>query len=129
MAQMVSQHEKDIKDLKKTTNKYVGVDPNVVPIANILEAIETFRKDCKNTDLVAELDPWLNSLVDAVVAAEGSLSSVVALEEENYADAWSSFAEASKAFQTWNTYKSADDILQNMYVAVNLKNYHIIFLA
>ena len=78
--------------------------------ANILNAIETFRIDCKNTDLVNELNPWLDSLTDAVVAAEGSLSSVVALEKEDYADAWSNFAKASKAFQTWDSYKSASDI-------------------
>ena len=77
---------------------------------NILDAIETFRNDCKNTDLVAELDPWLNSLTDAVVAAEGSLKSIIALEKENLADAWSNFAKASKAFQTWDSYLSASDI-------------------
>ena len=78
--------------------------------ANILNAIETFRKDCKNTDLVEELNPWLNSLTDAVVAAEGFLNSVLALEKEDYAGAWSNFAKASKAFQTWDSYLSAPDI-------------------
>ena len=78
--------------------------------ANILDAIETFREDCENANLVTELNPWLDSLTDAVVAADGSLKSIIALEEENYADAWTNFATASKSLQTWNTYKSAPDI-------------------
>ena len=82
----------------------------IAEFANILNAIETFRKDCKNENLVNELNPWLDSLTDAVVAAEGSLKSVIALEKEDYAEAWSNFAKASKAFQTWSSYKSAPDI-------------------
>ena len=77
--------------------------------ANILEAVKTFREDCTNRDLVAELEPWLKSLEAVATAGQSGLNSVIALENGNNADAWSHFAAASKALQNWNIYPTCDD--------------------
>ena len=77
--------------------------------ANILSAITTFRENCTNTDLVSELEPWLKSLEGVTAAAQGALSCVIALENGSEADAWTYFAAASKALQTWDIYPTCDD--------------------
>ena len=76
---------------------------------DMLEAVKTFRKDCLNRDLVAELEPWLKSLEAVATAAQAGLNSVIALEEGDNAEAWSCFAAASKAMQNWNIYPTCDD--------------------
>ena len=90
---------KNLKDTKILLDEF----------ANILDAIKTFRKDCKNTNLVNELDPWLKSLEGITIAAQGAINSIVALEEENLAAAWTNFAEASKGLKEWNAYLTCDD--------------------
>ena len=77
--------------------------------ANILSAIEEFRSNCANTDLVSELEPWLKSLEGVTAAAQGALNSVIALENGDEAAAWTWFATASKALQTWDDYLTCDD--------------------
>ena len=77
--------------------------------ANILSAIEVFREDCANRDLVSELEPWLKSLEGVTTAASCALNGIVALESGNNADVWTYFAAASKALQTWNAYPTCDD--------------------
>ena len=77
--------------------------------ANILEAVRVFRENCRNRDLVSELEPWLKSLEAVVSAAREGLNSVVALENGDNAEAWSCFAAASKALQSWNIYPTCDD--------------------
>ena len=77
--------------------------------ANILSAVEYFRENCKNTDLVAELEPWLKSLEGVTAAAQGALNSIISLENGNNADAWTHFAAASKALATWDIYPTCDD--------------------
>ncbi len=77
--------------------------------ANILEAVKTFRQDCLNQDLVAELEPWLKSLEAVVTAGQAGLNSVIALEDGDHAESWSNFAAASKALQEWNIYPTCDD--------------------
>ena len=76
---------------------------------NILNAIEVFRRDCRNTDLVNELDPWLKSLEGVTTAGLASLNAIVALESDNVAEVWTNFAAASKALQAWNAYLTCDD--------------------
>ena len=77
--------------------------------ANILSAVEYFRANCQNADLVAELEPWLKSLQGVTTAAQAALNSILALENGSDADAWSSFAAASKAMQEWDAYLTCDD--------------------
>ena len=76
---------------------------------NILNAIEVFRRDCLNTDLVNELDPWLKSLEGVTTAGLASLNAIAALESDNVAEVWTNFAAASKALQAWNAYLTCDD--------------------
>ena len=77
--------------------------------ANILNAVEVFRRDCANTDLVSELEPWLKSLEGVTTAAQAALNSILALENEDTAAAWTHFAAAGKALQTWDAYLTCDD--------------------
>ena len=77
--------------------------------ANILSAVEYFRANCQNGDLVAELEPWLKSLQGVTTAAQAALNSILALENGSDADAWSAFAAASKAMGEWDAYLTCDD--------------------
>lgn len=72
--------------------------------ANILSAIEVFRKDCVNKALVAELDPWLNSLEDIATAGKAALESIFAIENDDASLAWESLSTASKAYDTAYSY-------------------------
>lgn len=85
---------KDLEDVEILQNEF----------DTILEAVEVFKEDCTNTALVSELTPWLNSLTDVTTACKSALECVVALENDDVAGAWSSFAAASKAFQSWDSY-------------------------
>ena len=76
---------------------------------NILSAIEYFRANCRNADLVSELDPWLKSLAGVTAAAEAALNSILALEKGDHAGAWTHFAAAGKALQEWDAYPTCDD--------------------
>ena len=76
---------------------------------NILNAIEVFRRDCRNTDLVAELDPWLKSLEGVTTAGLSALNAIIALESDNVAEVWTNFAAAGKAMQEWDAYLTCDD--------------------
>ena len=76
---------------------------------NILSAIETFRADCVNTDLVSELEPWLKSLEGVTAAARDALNAAIALETGDNAGAWTNFAAAGKALATWDIYPTCDD--------------------
>ena len=77
--------------------------------ANILDAIEVFRRDCVNTDLVKELDPWLKSLEGVTTAGQAALNAIIALEKNETADVWTNFAAAGKALETWDIYPTCDD--------------------
>ena len=77
--------------------------------ANILTAVDTFRADCANLDLVAELEPWLKSLVGVTEAGQAALNSIIALEQGQTADAWTHFAAAGKALDQWDAYLTCDD--------------------
>ncbi len=77
--------------------------------ANILEAVDFFRANCLNTDLVNELEPWLKSLVGVTTAAKAAMESIIALETGDNAAAWTHFAAAGKALATWDIYPTCDD--------------------
>ncbi|MBE6951670.1 MAG: hypothetical protein E7451_10110, partial [Ruminococcaceae bacterium] len=77
--------------------------------ANILSAIEIFRRDCVNTDLVSELEPWLKSLEGVTTAGQAALNAIIALEHDDVAAVWTNFAAAGKALQEWNAYLTCDD--------------------
>ena len=76
---------------------------------NILSAVAEFRANCANTDLVSELEPWLKSLEGVAAAGENALRSILALEHDNAADAWTHFAAAGKAIREWDAYLTCDD--------------------
>ena len=76
---------------------------------NILDSVAFFRENCANTDLIAELEPWLKSLEGITAAGQGALKSILALEKGNTADAWTHFAAAGKALDTWDDYLTCDD--------------------
>ena len=76
---------------------------------NILDSVAFFRENCANADLIAELEPWLKSLEGVTAAGQAALKSIIALEEENMADAWTHFAAAGKALGTWDDYLTCDD--------------------
>ena len=77
--------------------------------ATILAAVDEFRANCANEDLLAELEPWLKSLVGVADAAEEALKSIIALEKGETADAWTHFAAASKSLKQWDANLTCDD--------------------
>ncbi len=70
----------------------------------ILSALDTFTKDCTNTQLVNELTPWLNSLDNITNSCLAALKAIIAIEEDNLSLAWEQFSKASKTLQTWDDY-------------------------
>lgn len=71
---------------------------------HILGAVADFRENCDNEALLAELDPWLSSLKEAVTAGKDSVLAVLALEKEDVNSAWSHFTSASGALSRWSAY-------------------------
>ena len=76
---------------------------------SILTAVDTFRADCENANLVAELEPWLKSLEGVTEAGRSALNSIIALEQGETADAWTHFAAAGKALAQWDAHLTCDD--------------------
>lgn len=74
---------------------------------NILNAITTMRANCKNTALLAEIEPWLKSLKDGVHASQSGLLSVIALQAGDAERGWQQLSIASKALSTAYTYRAA----------------------
>ena len=79
-------------------------DEVLVEFEHILEAVDTFRSECENAGLTANLEPWLNSLVDVVTAAKAALNSLRALEDDDVNEAWKQLGAASKAMDTYDMY-------------------------
>ena len=77
--------------------------------SHIRHAVQTFRKNCKNTDLVSELEPWLKSLENVTIAAQAAVNSIIALEKGDNAEAWTFFTAASNGLQYWDAYLTCDD--------------------
>ena len=88
----------------------ISDDPNAQKIktefSNILTAISTFRKDCKNQNLIEEITPWLNSLNDVATAGEAAMDALFAMEKGDLAGAWEGLGAAGEAMDTYNTYPS-----------------------
>ncbi len=63
---------------KKTTNKYIGVDPDIVPIANILEASQ---RAGKKTGLVVTFE-WTNATPATFAGHDISRASATVLAEQ-----------------------------------------------
>lgn len=108
-----SEYLKDALDSisqKIGTGQPIANDPDAqmlkAEFANILAAIETFRSECKNETLIAELDPWLKSLTDTTTAGEAALMALFAMEEGDIDTAWRGLGVAGKAIATQNTYPS-----------------------
>ena len=72
--------------------------------SNMLEAIETFRAECSNEELINDLNCWLNSLNDVATAGKAILEAVVAIEYGDLDTAWANIGTAGAAMDTWNTY-------------------------
>ena len=77
--------------------------------SHIRHAVQTFRKNCKNTDLVSELEPWLKSLESITIAAQAAVNSIIALENGDNAEAWTYFTAASNGLQNWDANLTCDD--------------------
>ena len=77
--------------------------------SRIRHAVQTFRKNCENTDLVSELEPWLKSLESVTVAAQAAVNSIIALENGDNAEAWTFFTVASNGLQNWDAHLTCDD--------------------
>ncbi|MBQ8355706.1 MAG: beta-N-acetylglucosaminidase domain-containing protein [Oscillospiraceae bacterium] len=77
--------------------------------SHIRHAVQTFRKNCKNTDLVSELEPWLKSLESVTLAAQAAVNSIIALENGDNAEAWTFFTAASNGLQNWDANLTCDD--------------------
>ncbi len=75
-------------------------------LTDILSAVEEFRSQCDNANLVAELSPWLSSLEGVAQAGKSALEAAIALQTGDLDGAWSGFAAASIALDTWDDYKT-----------------------
>lgn len=89
---------------------------------NMLKAVETFRAECANQDLVSELEPWLKSLTDLATAGQAALESLIALEGDDVAKGWNQLSLASKSYDTMYTYPTTSDSdLQGVYAKAGSK--------
>ncbi len=70
----------------------------------MLSAISTFRSNCTNEALKADLEIWLKSLTDVATAGKASLEALIAMEQNNINEAWSNIGTAGKAMETWDSY-------------------------
>ena len=75
----------------------------------IRHCVQEFRKNCKNADLVSELEPWLKSLESITIAAQAAVHSIIALENGDNAEAWTYFTAASNGLQNWDANLTCDD--------------------
>lgn len=71
---------------------------------HMTDAVTEFRGSCANTELVAELDPWLKSLNDVATAGRKVLEALIALEKGDVMGGWDAFSIAGKAMDTQDTY-------------------------
>lgn len=78
----------------------VSAQDLMAEFANIISAIEDFRANCANEALVAELDPWLNSLNDIAHAGFAAMESILAMEAGDASASWEALSEASKYYDT-----------------------------
>ena len=72
--------------------------------SEMLSAISTFRNNCTNESLKADLEIWLKSLTDVATAGKASLEALIAMEQNNINEAWSNIGTAGKAMETWDSY-------------------------
>lgn len=76
--------------------------------SNILAAIDTFRRDCKNEVLKTDLESWLNSLHDVAAAGEAVMRALFALDEKDADTALDNLGIAGRAMNTQGSYPSFD---------------------
>lgn len=74
--------------------------------AAMVEAVETFRKECTNEVLKTDLDSWLSSLTDVATAGEAALEALFAMDEKDADTAWGKLGVAGKAMGTYDSYPS-----------------------
>ena len=88
---------------------------------DIIAAIEDFRNNCANKELVSELDPWLKSLDDIARAGEAALESLLAMETGDASTGWEKLSAASKAYDTAYSYRAHPTDLEGTYAKAGSK--------
>ncbi|MEK5396069.1 beta-N-acetylglucosaminidase domain-containing protein [Paenibacillus sp. FSL K6-2859] len=71
----------------------------------ILDAIASFRVNNTNENMEEEIDPWLNSLQNVVLADKSAVLSAIAIQKENVDQAWEALAKATSALSLSKTFK------------------------
>ena len=85
-------------------------DPEIVALLaefdHILSSVEIFQADCANKNLVAELTPWLNSLVGVVNASKSGIEAAIAINNGDLDGAWTAYSAAGIGLDEWDNYKT-----------------------
>ena len=85
-------------------------DPEIVALLaefdHILSSVEIFKADCANKNLVAELTPWLNSLVGVVNASKSGIEAAIAINNGDLDGAWTAYSAAGIGLDEWDNYKT-----------------------
>ncbi|MCI7473268.1 MAG: beta-N-acetylglucosaminidase domain-containing protein, partial [Clostridiales bacterium] len=85
-------------------------DPEIVALLaefdHILSSVQIFKADCANKNLVAELTPWLNSLVGVVNASKSGIEAAIAISNGNLDGAWTAYSAAGIGLDEWDNYKT-----------------------
>ena len=85
-------------------------DPEIVALLaefdHILSSVELFKADCANKNLVAELTPWLNSLVGVVNASKSGIEAAIAINNGDLDGAWTAYSAAGIGLDEWDNYKT-----------------------
>lgn len=72
---------------------------------SILSAIDSFKTNSKNEKMKQEIDPWLNSLRQVVLADKSAILSALAVQEGDADKAWEELAKATSALNTSKTFQ------------------------
>lgn len=109
---VVGESENIKADLEQFLSKYAAGQP-VEATGNtlihefdlVLNAIESFKGKSNNNKMLEEIDPWLNSLNNVVLADKSAVLSAIALQEGNTDKAWEELAKATSALNVSKTFK------------------------
>lgn len=71
----------------------------------ILNAIESFKGKSNNNAMLEEINPWLNSLQNVVLADKSAVLSAMAIQEGNTDKAWEELAKATSALNVSKSFK------------------------
>lgn len=101
---VVGESENVKADLELFLNRFSNGEPAdevgnqlIAEFDHVLQAIESFRQNSKNEKMVAEINPWLNSLRYVLEADKFATESAIALRKGELDNAWEGLAKASNA--------------------------------